>query len=144
MNDSLPTPSKTATERPAGATWWVPALITLANALIASSFALASLLAPAAVVGSRSLGQASAIFAMYAAGRSFPLLVAVVWNVVARSRQRLGVLAVVMALVQACDAVVGVCIHEPEKALGPAVIAAATFACAHVLLRRAPLVLAAD
>jgi len=119
----------------AGAAWWGPALTTLANALIASGFALASLITPAAVVGGRSLGQASVIFAMYAAARSFPLLAAVVWNVVVRSRQRLGALAVVMALVQACDAVVGVVISEPSKVIGPAVLAVTTLACARVLLR---------
>ncbi len=122
---------------PAGASWWAPALVTLASTLIASGFALASLIAPASVVGTRSLGEASRIFAMYAAARSSALTVAVVWNVVGRSRRGLAVLAVVMALVQSGDTLVGIATHDASKAIGPAVLAAATLAGAYLLLRRA-------
>jgi hypothetical protein len=115
----------------------LPALMTLVNTLVSSGFALAGLLTAASVAGGDH-EAACTLFAGYAAARSLPLTVAVVWGLVTRKRRELGVLAVTLALVQAADALVGVAAHDVAKTVGPAVFAVLTALGVPALLREAP------
>jgi hypothetical protein len=117
-------------ERGSGRAWSGAATMTMVNATTSAGFSLAGLFSQPDT-GS----QSARIFALYAAARSVPLLIAVLWLVAVRSVRELGALAAVMSGVQACDAVVGLVQHDPGKTIGPAMFAVATAVAARVLLR---------
>lgn len=106
--------------------------MTAINALTSAGFAAAGLMA---ALGTNN--ASARVFAMYAAARSLPLAVATLWLVYVRSIRELGAMAFVLAVIQACDALVGLWQHDLGKTLGPAVFAVATFAAARSLLPRA-------
>jgi ABC-type transport system involved in cytochrome c biogenesis permease subunit len=116
---------------PAGARWWAAAAMTAVNALTSAGFALAGVVAtlPGPSASARS-------FALYAAARSVPLAIAVLALVALRATRPLAALALTMALVQACDAAIGVVQHDVGKTLGPAVFAVATCVAGGWLWRR--------
>jgi hypothetical protein len=113
-----------------GRDWWIAASVVMLNALTSAGFSVAALSAALA-----SHDESAQVLAMYAAARSLPLAAAVLWLVRARSVGTLGGLAIVMAVIQGCDAFVGLAQHDLGKTLGPAVLALATFASARALLR---------
>jgi hypothetical protein len=73
---------------------------------------------------------------MYAASRSISLLLIVPIAIWFRSRFALAVIALIMALVQAFDAVIGVRLHDASKTYGPLVFALIAFASVAALLRQ--------
>lgn len=97
--------------------WWLYGLTSL-SAAISAGYALAGL---------ASDGGGSS---RYAAARSVVLLVAVLTGPLWRSRPVLVLLGLVMAGVQAVDAVVGVWVGEVPKIVGPAALAVAGAALA--------------
>jgi hypothetical protein len=106
--------------------FWLCAIITGVSALVSASFSVAAL-----------LGQGkSDPYAMYAASRSISLLLIVPIAIWFRSRFALAVIALIMALVQAFDTVVGVRLHDASKTYGPLVFALVTFASVAALLRQ--------
>ena len=115
-----------------GRVWWAAAIVTVINAFTSAGFSVAGVIATLP-----SSNPSARVFAMYAAARSLPLAAAVLWLVRVRSTRTLGTLAFVMAVIQACDAVVGFAQHELGKTLGPAVFSVATFAGALALFRGA-------
>lgn len=118
--------------RGTGSAWGIAAGVTAVNALTSAGFSVAGLLAPLPA------GQEGAhVFAMYAAARSLPLAVGVLWVIAARSVRGLWALAWVMAAVQACDALIGIVQGDASKTIGPAVLALAT-AGAALWMRRQP------
>jgi hypothetical protein len=96
------------------------------SALVSASFSVAALLG----AGNRDP------YAMYAASRSISLLLIVPIAIWFRSRFALAVIALIMALVQAFDAVIGVRLHDASKTYGPLVFALATFVLVAALLRQ--------
>ena len=108
-----------------GPAWWTCGTVTVINALTSAGFSLAGLWSTMRVDG----GQART-FAMYATARSVPLALITLWVVLRRRASWLAPIALVMAIVQACDAVVGLTQHDVGKAVGPVVFAAATIAAA--------------
>lgn len=116
--------------RGSGSAWWTAAAITTVSALTSAGFSIAGFFSSAT-----QNDESARIYAGYAVARSVPLAVIVIALVVLRSTRGLAALAVVMGLVQACDAFVGIGQHDISKIFGPAVLAIATFAGVRTLSR---------
>jgi hypothetical protein len=108
--------------------FWLCALVTIVSAFTSAAFSVAALF---------SSGDAH-VNAMYAASRSLSLAAASVVVVLARSRSGLLAVALVMALVQGADAVIGVIEREPLKTFGPAFLALVTLAVLILLFKSIP------
>jgi hypothetical protein len=106
--------------------FWLCAIITGISALVSASFSVAALLGE---------GKGDP-YAMYALSRSISLLLVVPIAIWFRSRFGLAVIALIMAMVQAFDTIVGVHLHDASKTYGPLVFALATFASVAALLRQ--------
>jgi len=115
-----------------GRAWRTAAIVTAINALTSAGFSAAGLMATFG-----GTNPSARVFAMYAAARSLPLAAATLWLVYVRSIRELGAMAILLGVIQACDALVGLWQHDVSKTLGPAVFAVATFAAARALLPRA-------
>jgi hypothetical protein len=102
--------------------FWICAAITSINALVSAGFSLAAL-------------RSGDVYAMYGASRSVALLLIAIALVWLRSRTGIAVMAALMSLVQAGDAIVGVLAHDLVKTLGPVVLCAATFVSLFAMLR---------
>jgi hypothetical protein len=101
------------------------AWITAMNVLIASGFAIAGLVAPQAILPAGAVpGEASFVFALYAAARSLPLAAFALWAIARRNVQALFVLGALAGVIQLLDAGVGLAQHDVGKTIGPLVIAA--------------------
>jgi hypothetical protein len=101
------------------------AWITAINVLVASGFSIAGLVAPHAILPSGAApGEASFVFALYAAARSLPLAAVALWAVAGRNVEALIVLGALAGVVQLLDAGVGLVQHDLGKTIGPLVIAA--------------------
>lgn len=74
-------------------------------------------------------------FALYAAARSLPIAAVVIGAIATRAR--LVAFAVLLAIIQACDALVGIAQRDAGKTIGPAVLAIATAFAARRLQRSA-------
>jgi hypothetical protein len=119
--------------RGGGKAWWAAAVMTAINALTSAGFSIAGLVS---VVPQGN--ETARVYAMYAAARSLPLAAVVLALVFARSTRALAALAIVMGIVQACDALIGVAQHDLSKTLGPAVFAVLTLAGVRALVRGGP------
>jgi hypothetical protein len=106
--------------------FWLCAIITGISALVSASFSIAALL---------GAGNGDP-YAMYAASRSISLLLIVPIAIWFRSPFALAVIALIMALVQTFDAVIGVRLHDASKTYGPLVFALIAFASVAALLRQ--------
>jgi hypothetical protein len=101
------------------------AWITGINVLVASGFAIAGLVAPQAILPAGAApGEASSVFALYAAARSLPLAAFALWAIARRNVPALIVLGALAGVVQLLDAGVGLMQHDLGKTIGPLVIAA--------------------
>ena len=111
-------------------------LATAANVAVASGFALVGVLAPQAMLPAGvAPGEASFVFALYAAARTLPLAAGVGLAVARRSTPALLVLGSLAGAIQTADAVVGLVQHDVGKTAGPLVIAALQFATLLALRR---------
>ncbi len=97
--------------------------VLVVNALTSAGFATAGLVT-----------ASSDAFALYAAARSVPIAIVVIGAVATRSR--LVAFAVLLSIIQACDALVGVAQHDAGKTIGPIVLAIATAFAARRFHRR--------
>lgn len=102
--------------------FWICAAITSINALVSAGFSLAAL-------------RTGEVYAMYGASRSVALLLIAIALVWLRSRTGIAVMAALMSLVQAGDAIVGVLAHDLVKTVGPVVLCAATLVSLFAMLR---------
>lgn len=105
--------------------FYLCAAATCANTLISMGFTVAILLAPHADDT-----------AMYLAARCLPLLAVALWLTARRSYAGIAAMAPLVALIQACDAVIGVIERDPSKTIGPAIIALVTALAAMNLCRQ--------
>ena len=103
-------------------------LITAANVLIASGFAVAGLLYPRAILPPGYLPtDASFVFALYAAARAVPLALIALVAIYKRSASALIVLGVLAGAIQIADTTIGVFQNDPGKIFGPLFIAGLQF-----------------
>ncbi|MDB5991451.1 MAG: hypothetical protein JWQ10_2854 [Herbaspirillum sp.] len=110
--------------------------ITAVNVLVASGYAIAGLVHPAAILPASDVPtEASAIFAMYAAARTLPLAVITLVVIFKRMASALLVLGFLAGVIQLSDSIVGIFQHDPGKIFGPFLIACFQF-YAVFLLRR--------
>lgn len=103
--------------------WWIAFGITAASALVSLAFSITALVTEGSPLS------------FYAASRSLALAVASIALVRWRSTDGLVVVALLMAAVQAMDAVIGAVAGDPAKTLGPAFLAAASVVAVGLLLR---------
>jgi hypothetical protein len=116
---------------------WAAAIVLLLNALTSAAFSVVALVSPASLLPEGgAVNELTQRYAMYTAARSLPLAVVAIALVVLRAPGPLAAIALVLALVQSADVLVGLAGHDLGNTLGPAVLAALTFA-AWVSLRRA-------
>lgn len=81
---------------------------TAINVIIASGFAIAGLVAPQAILPAGAApGEASFVFALYAAARSLPLAAFALWAIARRNVPALIVLGALAGVVQLLDAGIG-------------------------------------
>lgn len=85
-----------------------------------------------AVLATRGLD----VYALYAASRSIALALVLAALAYRRSRSGVLVLAVILAVVQALDSVVGGVTHDLGKTLGPLILSIATFGSLALALRK--------
>lgn len=107
-----------------GAALRLASLVTSVNVLVASGFAVAGLIWPAAVLPAGSTPTAASfIFALYAAARTIPLALITLAAIYRRAASALLVLGSVAGAAQFLDAGIGVFQHDAGKSIGPLVIA---------------------
>jgi hypothetical protein len=112
-------------------------IVTAANVLVASGFAIAGLIAPAALLPAGDApSEASFIFAMYAAARTLPLALAALVAIYKRSATALLVLGTLAGLVQLVDGFIGLYQHDHGKTIGPLVIAGLQFYAVSLLSKQ--------
>jgi hypothetical protein len=105
--------------------FYVCASITCLNALTSAAFSVAML------IGEPLMKTA----AMYGVARSVPLALAALVATATRSYGGIVVLGLLLASVQACDAIVGWMSHDAGKTIGPLVLAVLTLVSVIVVLR---------
>lgn len=108
-----------------GAAFWVCYAIASASALISAFYSLSALFGEGA----------GDTYALYAASRSIALVLAVLSVAILRSRTVLVVLALIMAVVQGLDALIGFADQDVMKTIGPAVLAIITIIAVVALIR---------
>lgn len=108
-----------------GAAFWICYTITSVSALISAFYSLSALFSEGAVD----------TYALYAASRSIALVLAVLSVAILRSRIVLIVLALIMAVVQGLDALIGLVAQDVMKTIGPAVLAVITVVAVFALLQ---------
>lgn len=105
--------------------YWIALAVTAASAAVSATFSIIAV-----------LDTGASALSLYAAARSFALVIAMIVIVVTRSREGLLVLAVVMTVVQALDGFIGLTLGDLAKTAGPFVFAILTGAVASALVRR--------
>jgi hypothetical protein len=114
----------------------VASVVSAVNVLVASGFSLAGLISPQSILpGGAAPGEASQIFALYAAARTLPLALFVLAAITWRSATALLILGALAGVVQLLDAGVGAFQGDVGKTAGPLVIAALQFLSLFVLAR---------
>jgi hypothetical protein len=102
--------------------------ITAINVLVASGFALAGLLAPQMILPpGAAITPSTQVFAMYAAARTIPLALAVLFVIWKRLSGPVITLAILAGTIQLIDGLVGIYQHDAGKSIGPFVIALLQF-----------------
>jgi hypothetical protein len=97
--------------------------VTAANVLIATGFSIAGITYPEAILPFNSFPtKASFIFAMYAAARTIPLTLVILFVIFRRSISTLIIMGVLVGAVQLLDSAVGLYQQDPGKTIGPFVI----------------------
>jgi hypothetical protein len=105
--------------------FYVCATMTCINALVSAAFSLTMF-----------IGQPAAqIAAMYGIARSVPLAIAALIAFAMRSRSGVTVLALLLASIQICDALVGWFSHDVMKTIGPVMLAVLTILSVIILAR---------
>jgi hypothetical protein len=95
--------------------WWLAAAMCIVNALVSLSFSLADLMS-------------GSVYARYCVARSVPLAIVTLIFVARRASRELATVALILGLVQASDAVVGLLARDVGKTVGPLIFALLTLA----------------
>lgn len=111
--------------KPTTRLFWLCAATTLLNAFTSAGFSIAAL----------GASGAEHTNAMYGVSRSITLALVTLLVVLLRSQPGLLIMALIMVVVQAGDAVIGMLIQDPMKTYGPAFLAIVTLAGLIVLFR---------
>ena len=94
------------------------------NVVVASGFSIAGLIKPELVLPAGATStDASAIFAMYAAARTIPLVLVTMVAIYKGSASALLVLGLLAGIIQFVDAAVGLLQHDVGKTVGPLFLA---------------------
>ena len=106
----------------------IASLITAINVFVASGFAITGLVNPASMLPTGVIaGEASSMFAMYAAARAIPLAVIAFVIIYKRSTSALIVIGTLAGAIQLADTLIGMLMQEPMKIFGPLAIAVLQF-----------------
>jgi len=102
----------------------IASLVTAINVLVAAGFSIAGLVSPKSILpAGYAPTDASFVFAMYAAARSIPLALMVLFAIYKQSASALLILGALAGFIQLLDAGVGLLQHDLGKAIGPLVVA---------------------
>jgi hypothetical protein len=116
----------------------IASLVTAINVLVAGGFSIAGLVSPKSILPPGATPtDASLIFAMYAVARSLPIAIVALIAIYKRSESGLLMLGTLAGFIQLLDAGVGLVQHDPEKVIGPLIIAAFQFFAVYLLNRSA-------
>src|SRR5271163_161468 len=109
-------------------------VVTAINVLVASGFSIVGIIRPQYLVPVESVPtQASLLLAMYAAARTIPLALFVLWAIHKQAAPALLILGAVAGTVQLLDAGIGLYELSPGKCAGPLFIAVVQFFVVHLL-----------
>jgi hypothetical protein len=98
-------------------------IVTAINVLVATGFSIAGLIHPSVLLPANSvISNSTLIFAMYAAARTIPIAVLVIWVIVKRTQQELVVLGILVGSIQFLDGFIGIYQADLGKAIGPFVL----------------------
>ncbi len=109
--------------------WKLLIAVSIINVLVATGFSIAGLIAPQSILPANAIpGKASSIFALYAAARTIPLAIIVIYCVINRNKSSIITLGILAAIVQLMDGFIGVYQQDIMKALGPFFLSLIQFA----------------
>jgi hypothetical protein len=102
--------------------------ITAVNVLISGGYSLAGLIDPRSILRvADPPTTASFIFAAYAAARSIPLVLVVLFAIYKRSTHAILALGALAGMIQTCDFIVGLLQGDVSKVVGPLVLSFVQF-----------------
>ena len=111
-------------------------LVTAIDVLVASGFSIAGIIRPQYLVPAGYIPtQASLILAMYAAARTIPLALFVLWAIYKQATPALLILGAVAGVMQLLDAGIGLFQRDLRKWAGPLLFAALQFFVVYLLHR---------
>jgi len=110
--------------------------ITVVNVLISGGYSLAGLIDPQSVLpGADPPTHASFVFAAYAAARSIPLVLVVLFAIYKRMTVAILALGALAGTIQTCDFIVGLIQGDGNKVVGPLILAIVQFYAVAVVSR---------
>jgi hypothetical protein len=111
-------------------------IITIINVLVASGFAIAGVVDAAAIIPKGvAVNQGTSIFALYAAARTIPIAFIALYVVARQRDESLLTVALLAAIIQLIDGIVGIYQHDPSKIIGPFVLSIAGFVYIYLVSR---------
>jgi hypothetical protein len=111
-------------------------VVTVINVLVASGFSIAAIIRPQYLIPAESVPtEASLILALYAAARTIPLSLFVLWAIYKQSTPALLILGALAGAMQLLDAGIGLFEHDIGKCAGPLFIAILQFFVVYLLHR---------
>jgi hypothetical protein len=111
-------------------------VVTAINVLVASGFSIVGIVRPQYLLPAGSVPtHASLILAMYAAARTIPLALFVLWSIYKQVAPALVLLGALAGAMQLLDAGIGLFEHDLGKCAGPLFIAVLQFFVVYLLHR---------
>jgi hypothetical protein len=103
-------------------------LITAVNVLASTGYCIAGVIAPYTVLPAGiAASEAGFIFALYAAARTLPLAVLVLYTIIVQKKSALIMLAVLAGMIQFLDGFIGIYEHKIQQIAGPFILAVVQF-----------------
>lgn len=100
--------------------WKVLMLITIINVLVATGYSIAGIISPQTILPETIIpNKASFIFALYAAARTIPFAIIVIYTIITRNKTSLMTLAILAGFIQLVDGFIGIYQHDIMKSAGP-------------------------
>lgn len=108
--------------------WTCMCLITAVNVLLSAGYCIAGVVAPHTILPAGiAADEAAFIFALYAAARTLPLAVLVLYTIITRKKSAVIILAILAGLIQFLDGFIGIYEHDLQKSAGPFALAVVQF-----------------
>ena len=100
--------------------WKFLTIVTAINVLVATGYAIAGIIAPQSILPVAVVSNnASFIFALYAAARTIPLAIVVIYSIFTQNKKAILILGVLAGFIQFTDGFIGIYQHDIMKSGGP-------------------------